>query len=488
MSIALDVINNFSSAANYYGSNYPDSQVWLYFLNTNGKITYTDASSGNKETVVDATAIQLSAVKSRTFQLATGEDSTKLYAALGSANPFSGTDGPGVFDKDLPYALIEWTINGNSYDNTDVTYIDTFAFPTTLTVFDENNNQTDQASFASGTTASDVITVLKAVIADKPNGPSGTNYPEPSDAAGWGPGVPTVSSGGSKNTAERWIGSSKYWISGPGDDNGTLRSMYLYAPSFQDYLGYLQQHVPTTQTDSGKITGWYIDYSSNGGYSGYLNITSDASSGYGLKVTNVRVNTSPSAANGWQADPNAGTATTGEITIVANNTQVPFMDGTGKPDGTQVSGLFTDAVIYSGAAVIYAIGTGPVVTSTGDLAPGATNFDIVPTFLASISASVATGLLGSAQYMAAYNNHTDPDYPKSTMYWFNTLSRAAATTQLFGSAWPDGQEYYDPFWGILADYTDNQGYLSPFNDRWSNFSPSFPLATGYSIKWALGVE
>lgn len=480
MTITLDVINNYGASAKYYGSNYSDEQVWLYFLNTSGKITYTDDNSGKLETVADANAIKLSTVKAGKFELATGEDSTKLYAALGSANPFSGTNGPGVFEKDVPYGLIEWTIHGNSFDNIDVTYIDTFAFPTTLTTYDNGGNQKDQATFKAGTTASDVINALQNKIKDAPNGPAGQNYPKRTDAAGWGPCVPTVSGNAS---AHRFIGSSKYWISGPGEDANTLRSLYLYAPSFTKYLAYLQKTVPTTKTDSADITGWYIDYSGNGGYSGYLNVTGDDTSGYGLSVTNVRVNTNPSASNGWMADPNAGTATSGEIEVVANNAKVPFMDGSGKTDGTYVSGNFTDAVIYSGSAVIYNIGTGPVVKSTGNLAPGQANFDITPTFLASISASMATGLLGSQQYMAAYNNHTDP---KSTMYWFNTLSRAAATTQLFDKAWSQGEEFYDPFWAVLADDTGNQGYLSPFNDRWSNFSPGFALEAGYTIKWTLG--
>lgn len=54
-------------------------------------------------------------------------------------------------------------------------------------------------------------------------------------------------------------------------------------------------------------------------------------------------------------------------------------------------------------------------------------------------------------------------------------------------AWPADKAFYDPYWATLAEQTDNQGYLSPFNDRWSNFSPGFHLARGYTMIWELGI-
>ena len=123
----MQIINNFKSstpnAAKYFSHNYSDDQVWLYFKNTNEQVTYTNTSSNPQTvTVKDATSIQLSTVKDGKFDLHIGENSTKLYAGLGSTNPFSGTNGPGIFDTNVPYALTEWTIDGNAFDNTDVTY------------------------------------------------------------------------------------------------------------------------------------------------------------------------------------------------------------------------------------------------------------------------------------------------------------------------------------------------------------------------------
>lgn len=478
MSVTLTISNLFndpevtSNATEYFGEHYSDDEVWLYFLNTGGNISYTDENSGNTTTVQDAVAIQLSTVKNNEFSLVADEESTKLFAGLGATNPFSGPDGPGIFDQDVPYALAEWTINDNSFDNVDVSYIDSFSYPTTLNVKNPSGNNF-QASFSAGTKASDVIKSFSSQMSDKPNGPNNSNYPQKGQV-GYGPAVNTVAGNA---MAERWIGSSKFYISGP--DSNQLRSMYLYAPSFHDFLNFLQQNEPTTQTNSGAIKGWYIDYSGNGGYSGYLSISGDTNSGFGLQIHDVRVNTNPSAANSWAADPNAGTAVTGTVTVAANNSQLPFDPA----DGSQVLGLWTDAVIYSGAALMGSIGGGPVVTATGDLAPGGANSEIVATFLASISASVATGLLGSQQYLKAYKSST----PKSTMYWFNTMTRADSTQKLFSQAWPKGEEYYDPFWAVLANATDNQGYLSPFNDRWANFSPGFALESGAKILWELGI-
>ena len=473
----LKIVNNFNvntkNATTYFGANYPDDQVWLYFLNTGGKVTYTD-TDGVLKTVTDTHSIKLSKVKSGTFTLAVGANSAKVFAGLGTSDPFSGNNGPGVFDTDVPYALLEWTINGNEYDNADLSYEDSVSFPTTLTVYNASGTQTDQATFQAGTTAQDIINKLQAALPTGPVGPypqnSDNNYPS-SGNVGYGPLVPTVSG----NTgANRCIGSSKTWISGP--DTNNLRSMYIYAPSLNSYLAYLKTNE-TSQFNNG-ISGWFIDYSGNGGYSGYLTITG-SDQNYGLRIHDIRVNTAPSAANSWKADPNAGATTTGEITVLANNTSIQFpSDPT-----TNVTGPWTDGVIYSGAALVGTLGGGPVVTGTGDFADGGTHNDIVATMLASISASIATGLLGSDMY----NNKITATTPGSTMYWFNTMTRAQSTQKLFDKAWPGGQKYYDPFWGTMAELTNMQGYLSPFNDRWQNFSPDFALGENYTMTWELGI-
>jgi hypothetical protein len=331
------------------------------------------------------------------------------------------------------------------------------------------NGGTHRATFQSGTQAEYVINALKAVMPNQPVGPHNDNYPTPG-SVGWGPLVPTVS--GHEN-ANRWIGSSKYWISGP--DSNKLRSMYIYAPSLNDYLKYLKDNE-TSQFNNG-ITGWYIYYSGNGGYSGYLSITG-SDQNYGLRIHHIHVNTNGSAPY-WKADPTAGKTTTGEITVTANNATISF-----PPDPTtNVTGLWTDAVIYSGAALVGDFWDGPVVTGTGDFATSGAQKAIVPTMLASISASIATGLLGSEMYKDKIKDST----PGATMYWFNTLTRAQSTQKLFEKAWSQGQKFYDPFWKTMAEFTNMQGYLSPFNDRWANFSPDFTLGENYIITWELGI-
>ncbi len=464
----LQIVNNFksgSTATTYFSQNYSDDQVWLYFMNSASKVTYAD-SSGAAQTVADATPIQLSSVKDGTFNLAIGCVSTRVYAALGASNPFSGTNGPGLFDKNVPYALAEWTINGNQYDNTDLSYQDAFSFPTTLTVTNGSGEQTDQASFPPGTRATDVITALESALPSGPVGPNLSVYPTPESAAGWGPFVSTVSGDAS---AVRCIGSSKTWTSGP--DVNNLRGLYIYAPSLNAYLKYLQANEPTLFSNG--IKGWYIDYDGDAGYSGYLSVTG-TDGNYGLLVHDIRTGAGGKAPN-WAANPTAGTSATGTITVLANNATIPF------DSKSNVTGLWTDAVIYSGAALIGGLGGGPVVTGTGDFASG----NLVPTIIASISASMATGLLGSDQYLAKAK---DPSSPGATMYWFHTVTRSQSTQILFDKAWPSGQQFYDPFWKTMADLTNMQGYLSPFNDRWANFSPDFNLWTGYKATWKLGIS
>ncbi len=486
---SFQVINNFApgGATSYFGNTYPDSDVWLYFISTGGKVTY---SSGTTPiTVADSTAIQLSAVDNGTFSIATGSASTRVWAALGAVNPFTQGQ-PQQFQQNIPYALAEWTVNGNVNDNIDVSYQDSFSFPTVLTV--QNSGGTQTAGFPQGTTASSVVTALNNALPGPvgPGGPSNPNYPTVGQS-GWSP-VPTISG---TPAAVRPIGSSKYQVMGP--DTNSNFTMYQYIPSFNDYLGYLQANTPTTNVNGTPVAGYYVDYSGNGGYSGYVTITG-GSNAYGMQISNIRVNTAPSAVNNWQADPTGGTAASGTITIAANGASVDVTNTGGytpTPTGFTMNGFWTDLTIASGASLINGdFTTGPIITGTGDFAAGGTHVAINPTFIASISASMATGLLGSEQYINGM--WADPQTgvlvadPGGTMRWFNTTTREQSTEILFDNAWSGGQPYYDPFWATLANLTGMEGYLSPFNDRWANFSPDFsliPTAEANAVTWQLGV-
>lgn len=486
---SFQVINNFApgGATTYFGNTYQDSQVWLYFINAGSAVSY--ASSGTPSTVTSGTAIPLSAVDNGTFSIATGSVSTKVWAALGATNPFTGP--PGQTQQNIPYALAEWTVNGNSFDNVDVSYEDSFSFPTQLQVVNSTGTQT--AGFPLGTTASSVVSALKAALPAPvgPGGPSNPNYPVAPNGNGWSP-VPTISGNAD---AVRMVGSSKYQIMGP--DSNSNFTMYQYIPSFNAYLGYLQANTPTTIVNGTPIQGYYVDYSGNNGYSGYVTITG-TDNAYGMQISNIRVNTLPSAVNNWQADPTAGTATSGTITIAANGTSVDVTNTgayTPTPTGFTMNGFWTDLTIATGASLINDdFETGPIIVGTGDFAAAGSQNAINPTFIASISASMATGLLGSQQYMNGM--WADPTTgalatdPGGTMRWFNTTTRAESTEILFDQAWSGGQQFFDPFWATLADLSGMEGYLSPFNDRWSNFSPDFsliPSANANTVTWQLGV-
>ena len=484
--ITFRVVNNFAAGTQYYSSNYGNDQVWLYFLNADNFVTYVDSTTNLTVTVTDAQSISLNSVKNGEFFLADGCDSTKVFAALGASSPFSGVNGPGIFDTNIPYALTEWTITGTVYDNIDVSYQDTLAFPTTLTVRTGTGIVTNQSTFRAGTTSESLINMLKSTMSTTPIGPSGSepggdNYPVEGADAGWGPLVPTVSG---DDNAMRWIGSSKYWISGvgPSDDRG----IYYYSSSLEDYLKYLHDNETVQFPEKNNISGWYIDYSGNGGYSFYLSVKTDIDGNYYLHIHDVRydVGGSDVPAPPWTADPSAWTSVTGDITIAANGAASAM-------DGKNVFGNWTDITIFSGASLINGdFSSGPVITGTGDLGTGgAYAATLNPTIIASICASMATGLLGNSFYVDGINgNLGGTDGPVSTMYWFNELERGEYRSFLFESGWGDGQEFYDPYCKMVAEATNMQGYLSPFNDRWSNFSPNFSLTSDSVITWSLGIS
>lgn len=482
---SLQVVNKFNAGASYFGNSYTDDQVWLYFINTGSAVTYTN-TSGSSVAVADSSPVQLSSVNNRTFSIGVGSASTRVWAALGATNPFTSGQ-PQQFQQNIPYALAEWTVNGNSYDNVDVSYQDSFSFPTVLRVV--NSSGTSTAGFPAGTQAATVVSALSAAL-PAPVGPGGAlnpNYPT-NGGLGWSP-VPTITG---NVAAVRNIGSSKYQIMGP-DGSGNF-TMYQYIPSFNDYLGYLQAHTPNTVTNSGTISGYYVDYSGNNGYSGYVSVTGSNNS-YGIQVHDIRVNTAPSAVNNWQASPNAGTSTVGTITIAANGASLPCSNTGGVGNSNTINGNWTDLTIASGASLINGdFASGPVVVGTGDFGLSGSQSAINPTFLASISASIATGLLGSGTYMNSM--WADPSAgtliadPGGTSRWFQTLTREQSTQVLFDKAWGVGQSFYDPFWATLAELSGMQGYLSPFNDRWANFSPDFALnaaAGSNTVTWELGL-
>ena len=478
----MTIKNNFNptatNPAKYFSKTYPDAEVWLYFLNTSGFVTY----NGGQQTVSDETAIQLSTVHEGKFVFAQGAISTKVWAGLGSSNPFTSVDGPGPFQQYIPYALAEVTIINGINDNCDVSYIDSFSFPTTFTATLSTGHQSI-STFNPGTQAEDVITALKLVMPHSPTGPAVPNMPLSTAIVGWGPLVPTVQGNPSAN---RWIGPSKPWDSG--DTNG-LTSRYIYAPSFNDYLEYLKLNEPT-QFNNG-FTGWYFDYSGGptlpagvpapvSGYSGYLSITG-SDGNYGLLFHHIRLSTGQTQWGG--ANSTAGTPANGEITVAANNSTISISGGT-------ENGLLTDSIIYSGAcSPATDFCSGPVITGTGDFAcihpptGSATGSDWISTIIATVNSSMGSGLLGSEKYKTGILQSP----PVSTNYWFGNMVRADSLAQLFDGAWPDGQKFYDPFWRAMAHQTNMQGYLSPYMDRWLNFSPDFSLDPGSTITWELGL-
>ena len=185
--IPLKIVNNFASNTSYFSVNYSDEEVWLYFTQTDGYVSYIDTTTG-LTTVTDNTSIQFSTVQDGTFFISDGSSGSGLYAAFGTTttSPFAAA-APGTFDN-IAYTLLEWTIVGGANDNVDVSYLDTVSYPTTLRVKDGDGNQIDRSTFKNNTTEEIIIDALEGVISTKPVGPNPSyNYPQPGDPAGWGP-------------------------------------------------------------------------------------------------------------------------------------------------------------------------------------------------------------------------------------------------------------------------------------------------------------
>jgi hypothetical protein len=467
------VQNNFDSgvvdAANYFGSNYSDSQVWLMFANSGGHISYT--GSGGSVTVSDNTAIQLSSVHDRKFTVNVGANSTRVYAALTSSlttSPFSGL-APDPFSvspvSSYGYALAEFTYLGNSFDTTDTSYEDTFAYPTRLTT-STGGTAVNSSSWAAGTQAAQVVSALGGVM--------------PSTATAR---VATTTTSSSPS-ADRYVGTSLHFQTGV-DFSATPNATVSYSgPGYNAYLGFLQANTPsyTDPDNAGEtINGYYLDYSGNGGYSGYLQVTG-TDGNYGLTLSNVRINTgSGGGVNTNTATGRAlGTAVTGTVVLAANG-DLLTLDAS--PDYT-FTGSWTDMVISSGnqlyTNVPPDIGAGPVVRGTGDFAPGGSENDLVSTLLATTSSILVTGLLGSDTFNAT----------PSSNFWFGT-GGIQPDTPLFSALWPGlaaGTVYWDPYVATLVGFNKWEGYSFPYQDRFAGLPhTALNLSSIDTITWELGL-
>jgi len=468
------VKNNFSSdvpnAANYFGDNFSDSQVWLIFLNSGTNVSYYDLALNQTVTVADSAAIQLSTVQSGAFSVAPGANATRVHAALSATgdNPFTGQ--PEAFSSPYAFALAEFTYLGNVNDITDTSYIDTFAFPTILTT-SSGGNTLGSSSWKAGTQAEQVVSALSQSM------PSGL-------------GVIQATASSSNPAANRYVGTSLS-LQSPVDLSENPNATRTYSgPGYNSYLGYLKTNMPTTtvkdaNNDDVTVQGWYLDYSGNGGYSGFLQITG-ADGEYGLEIVHIRANTGALQGQNTNTDAlrNNGTLLLGNIVVAANGDTINFTPTT--PPNYTVSGNWTDMVISSGDQIYTNVpaefGAGPVITGTGDLSPAGSYNDLVATFMATVSASMATGFLGSDYFTFNLHSSTNfafgPDGQKVDSAFFSDL----------WSGLPAGEFYWDPFVASLVEFSQWEGYSFPYQDRFSAFPGTALSLNGVdTVTWELGV-
>lgn len=161
----LVITNNFASKTEYFGSNVPDENIWLYFLK-NGASTaatyYQTACADNtppiSQKMVDMGYVNLSRVWNRTVYLppSSVNKGSRLYAVISKDCPTSAPGGnalvynctqPSSGSSTLAWQLYEWNFFTDQ-ENNDLSFVDQFSFPCRLTM-KEDSKVTYQAGFAA---------------------------------------------------------------------------------------------------------------------------------------------------------------------------------------------------------------------------------------------------------------------------------------------------------------------------------------------------
>lgn len=433
---------------NNYSNTWSNDQTWLMWAQspnaaTNStnifSATYGDGSAITLDTFPttnpspdtnyfqQSTPVQLSSHSISTLGMnLTSVDSATLYIGFGNTNPFNSLAAPAFQTAQFSFMQVEVTSKGNPADVADLTAINYFSFPLSLQSYKAGGvssaNLLQSSGFGSHT-AEQVITALQSTY-------TGTG-PEVKDAGG---------------KVVRILGpSSSYTVGALGAAPYTTGGY----STFQTYLGtlYTQQEAAT---DPSPLK---LSYSGNGGYTADALITDDGSGNYGVTIENVVANTATTPV-----------VVTGSIVLNPDTM-------TGGVENSPTSVTIYGGVLYPGAGTV-----------SGELATGQTYAYLTDTLLASLSASIVTGVAGSTVTFPG-DTSTPPldEYRfQDSNTWFTQNSPNADTDP--GLFFSDVQTspFYDDYFRVISEMSDYSLYGSPYADRFSNWGVAIN-ATAYGL-------
>ncbi|MBM4106301.1 MAG: hypothetical protein FJ257_08435 [Phycisphaerae bacterium] len=546
----IQIQNNFEHLTEYFGQNVCSDDIWLYLnAGAGGTVQYYPSSSGcgSPTTWSEGTYLKLCDVRGGQVFAQQNAANGAIYAVISGCQPPSApkphpaSSAGTCYATDLAYAAFEWTFSAND-PNCDLQNIDQFSYPCRITIAN-SGVITARSGFKEGVVAETILHSLATAYGTTASYPDPAIYGPP---IGCSPGASSQNCSGVPadyvtNNCTYGHGSPKVLVSTgvPAIDgqhpyrfagsNGTSlvtitsgepnQMLQLYGQSFQSYLQTLYQSAQNTQ-------GYYLDYSGNNGFSftmhvyksTYVGPTGVPNTGYGLKLTNFKLDTNSTVRCPFYATPSAGTLYQGTLTILPDGDPLLNDDLNCAGGPTQnLYGLFTSRVIVTGdpfnciaagglpdygigpVSTLDAAGLGPggIATYTG---PGGSYQEILKSMIGSISTAMIYGMLTPTW-------SPQPGGEGSSFLFKNiTASGTTVTCGTFpaygvtpsNSFFQAGSSNWDTWTNTLWNSQDlgqipgtslysTPLYVSTYGDRFGAMSPHCSVPSGCTVTWELGL-
>ena len=544
-----------ANAPRYFGSPVSDAQIWLYLNKDPGSLTYNGGTALTGSQWVQLSTIQNGTLSAEAGVQSGALYAVISQSQPANPPQPTPSCSSGCTTTDLAYGALEWDFHVAGYQNADIQNIDQFSFANRVTVSDSTGAPIAGTGFSGSASTQAILQQIESTYgggacsypgatfpANFPLSPascslptgcdvppyscsglpqdylsaSATTYNRMTQKIGVVTGIPAIDNAG----AYRWVGSSKTTNSAlPGTYVNVLQG---FGKSFEPYLTALYSSAQNA-------SGYYVDYSGgwcwNGGatcapasgYSFTFQVTQGPSgNGHGIQISNIRIGTLQSGGPSGTVNRSAGTSFPGTVTILANGepilntalngcatvnpyTQYSGCSGgagccspaTGANPAVNSYGLWTDAVLQTGAAVFGCngqFGGGPVITAAG--------FD--PTIPE--NQAVLTTIIGQLSSVLIYGIITPTWNPQDGAQGTNYIFGAATQQTVNGLIFQAGTGNADAWTQALWQYQDISAipgsspaayrsplYVSTYGDRFGLMKPGPSIPSGATILWELGV-
>ena len=522
----IQIQNNFASsladAPQYFGQSIADDQVWLYLLADPGNLTYKNSPTSGSTPFTHNQWVQLSQIDSGIIYAAVGSTKAVMYAVISKnqpLNPPNPAPPPCASSPctDLAYAAMEWNFSVPSQENVDIQNIDQFSFTSRMTVTKPSGTPVARTGFSGSTSSQAILEQIQTNCGGESCNYPGANFPANYPLTPTNCPMPTGNQQGPygciglpadyltqsqsnmgrynqkisvttgidavDSAAYRWVGPSK-------SQDSEIPGYYVnvwqgFGNSFEPYLTALFNSPQNT-------SGYYVDFNGNGGYSFIFKVTQGANSNrHGIEITTIRVGTNQSDNVNGVVSRQAGTLLTGTIAILANGEPILDWAADGCPASNSNKvvnhyGLWTDAVLQTGAAVLGCygeFGSGPVIMPTDNTITQ----ELFPAIVGTMSAVLTYGII-TPEWNPA-------DAGPGTNYVF-----ATAQKQNQDSLFQAGDGNADVWTRTLWQYQDLSTvpnsdpsvdgtplYVFPYSDRFKVLNPHMTVQRDDKILWELGV-